>query len=157
MIQSILRGGTAGAVGTTVLYAVTYGDMAWRGRPASEAPSRLVDEIAQDIGHPVPGSDDIRDNRLSGLAALVAIALACGTGVAMSLLHSAGIRMPWWLGGALTGAIAMAGADVPMARLGVSDPKTWSLKDWASDVVPHLVYGVVTYGMVTSAERRARG
>jgi len=25
-----------------------------------------------------------------------------------------------------------------------SDPRSWAAADWASDVVPHLAYGVVT-------------
>ncbi|RPK34941.1 hypothetical protein EES40_32340 [Streptomyces sp. ADI93-02] len=44
-------------------------------------------------------------------------------------------------------ALAMALTDAPIARLGVSDPRTWSAHDWASDVVPHVVHGLVTYGI----------
>lgn len=138
-----------------MLNAVTYADMAWRGRPSSQAPARVVDQIAQEAGHPVPGSGDTRDNRLSGLGALSGIAVGCGTGAAVSLLRRVGIRMPWWLGGVVTGALAMAATDLPMARLGVSDPTSWSAKDWASDAVPHLLYGLVTYGIVTASDRRS--
>ncbi|MEU6005470.1 hypothetical protein [Streptomyces sp. NPDC047453] len=154
MIGSIVRGGAAGAAGTTVLNAVTYADMTWRGRPAGEAPAQVVDEIARDLGHPVPGTGGSRDNRLSGLGALAGIAVGCGTGAAVALARSAGVRMPWWLGGVVTGALAMAAADLPMARLGVSDPASWSAKDWASDVVPHLLYGLVTHGLLSAAEDR---
>ncbi|MEU3526170.1 hypothetical protein AB0E62_20275 [Streptomyces sp. NPDC038707] len=155
MMQSIVRGGAAGAAGTTVLNAVTYADMALRGRPASQAPAQTVDKMAHEAGHPVPGTDDTRDNRLSGLGALSGIAVGCGVGVAVSLTRSIGIRLPWWLGGAVTGALAMTVTDLPMARLGVSDPKGWSAKEWASDVVPHLMYGLTTYGVLTAADRRA--
>jgi hypothetical protein len=48
----------------------------------------------------------------------------------------------------------MAASDVPVARLGISDPRTWSAADWLSDVLPHLAYGLVTYGAVTGAEAR---
>jgi hypothetical protein len=72
--------------------------------------------------------------------------------VAVSLLRQIGIRMPWWLGGLATGALAMAAADIPMARLGVSDPATWSVKDWGSDVVPHLMYGMATYGILAASD-----
>ncbi|MGW4822428.1 hypothetical protein ACWEP4_26405 [Streptomyces sp. NPDC004227] len=154
MIGSIVRGGAAGAAGTTVLNAVTYADMAWRGRPAGEAPAQVVDEIARDLGHRAPGTGGSRDNRLSGLGALAGIAVGCGTGAAVALARSAGVRMPWWLGGVVTGALAMAAADLPMARLGVSDPASWSAKDWASDVVPHLLYGLVTHGLLSAAEHR---
>lgn len=70
------------------------------------------------------------------------------------MLRRVGVRLPWWLGGVVTGALAMAAADLPMARLGVSDPKSWSAQDWASDAVPHLMYGMVTYGIVTASERQ---
>ncbi|MBJ7902585.1 hypothetical protein [Streptomyces sp. DSM 110735] len=152
MIQTILRGGVAGAAGTTVLNAVTYADMALRGRPASEAPSEVVDKVAHDVGHPVPGEGATRDNRVTGIAALTGIGVGCATGVAVAVLRGVGIRMPWWLGGIVTGALAMAGADLPMARLGVSDPRTWSAVDWTSDVVPHLIYGTVTYGILTASD-----
>jgi len=38
----------------------------------------------------------------------------------------------------------MALSDVPLSLLGISDPASWSAKDWASDVVPHLAYGAIT-------------
>jgi hypothetical protein len=44
----------------------------------------------------------------------------------------------------LLAAAAMAGADAPMARLGLTDPKSWSSADWLADAVPHLAYGAVT-------------
>ncbi|MEU6404308.1 hypothetical protein [Streptomyces sp. NPDC046985] len=152
MMQSLVRGGVAGAAGTTVLNAVSYADMALRGRPSSEAPARTVEKIAEDAGHPVRGADGIRDNRLSGLGALSGIAVGCGVGAAVSLLRRAGVRMPWWMGGAVTGALAMAATDLPMRRLGVTDPASWSAADWVSDAAPHLAYGLVTYGIVTAAQ-----
>ncbi|PKW12240.1 hypothetical protein SAMN05428944_0514 [Streptomyces sp. 1222.5] len=154
MIDSVVRGGAAGAAGTTVLNAVTYADMAVRGRPSSRAPAEVAEKIAQDTGHPVAGAGETRDNRLSGLGALSGIAVGCGMGVAVSLMRQAGLRMPWWLGGVVTGGLAMAATDLPMARLGVSDPRTWSAKDWVSDVIPHVVYGLVTYGIVTASDHR---
>ncbi|MFS8200296.1 hypothetical protein ACLVWQ_16605 [Streptomyces sp. CWNU-52B] len=157
MITSIVRGCAAGAAGTTALNAVTYADMALRGRPASSAPETVVDRIATRLGRPVPApathSGD-RGNRLTGLGALSGIAVGTGTGAAVSLLHRAGVRPPVWLGGVLTGALAMALSDAPMACLGVSDPRTWSARDWAADAVPHLVHGLVTYGIVAAAEQR---
>ncbi|MCV2458290.1 hypothetical protein OEB94_03200 [Streptomyces sp. ICN988] len=155
MIQSIVRGVVAGAAGTTVLNAVTYADMAWRGRPSSEVPAQAVEKLTKQAGYPVPGSGSNHDNRLAGLGGLSGIAVGSGIGAGVSLLRRIGIRMPWWLGGVATGALAMAATDLPIARLGVSDPANWSSKDWASDVVPHLMYGLVTYGIVTATERRA--
>ncbi len=56
--------------------------------------------------------------------------------------------------GLVIGAAAMAGTDVPMAALGVSDPRTWAAKDWLSDAVPHLAYGLVTAAVVRGLDRR---
>ncbi|MFE9356574.1 hypothetical protein [Streptomyces olivaceoviridis] len=35
----------------------------------------------------------------------------------------------------------MAGSDLPATALKVTDPTTWSLTSWVSDIVPHLAYG----------------
>ncbi|MER5461243.1 hypothetical protein ABT010_11275 [Streptomyces sp. NPDC002668] len=153
MIRTIVRGCAAGAAGTTALNAVSYADMALRGRPASSVPETLVDTIATRMGLPLRDSAE-KGNRLIGLAAVTGVAVGCGTGAAVSLVHRAGARMPLWLGGALTGALVMVVADVPIARLGISDPRTWSAGDWASDVVPHLVFGLVTYGLVTAWDQQ---
>lgn len=153
MIRSIVRGCAAGAAGTTALNAVTYADMALRGRPASSIPEAVADRITSYLGHPVPHTGG-RDSRLTGLGALSGIAVGSGTGAVASLLRRAGVRVPVWLGGLLTGGLAMALTDVPIARLGINDPRTWSARDWASDAVPHLVYGLVTYGLVTAADQR---
>jgi len=39
---------------------------------------------------------------------------------------------------------ALVGTNAPMTMLGVTDPRTWPLNAWVSDVVPHLGYGAVT-------------
>ncbi|MFC8102341.1 hypothetical protein [Streptomyces sp. NPDC057363] len=153
MIRTIARGCAAGAAGTTALNAMTYADMALRGRPASSTPEVVIDTITTRLGCPVPDTRD-RGNRLTGLGALSGIAVGTGTGAAVSLIRRAGVRVPVWLGGLLTGALAMALTDAPMARLGVSDPRTWSARDWASDVVPHIAYGLVTYGIVSASDRQ---
>lgn len=149
MMRNLLRGAVAGAAGTTALNAVTYGDMAWRGRGPSGAPAQVVERLTEDTDLPVPGSGDTRGNRLTALGALSGIAVGCGIGAAVAVLHGSGVRMPWWLGGVVTGALAMAASDLPMAQTGVSDPRTWSAREWTSDVVPHLAYGLVTYTLVT--------
>ena len=45
----------------------------------------------------------------------------------------------------------MLASDVPLAALGVSDPRRWSAADWVSDAVPHLVYGVTTHATLAAA------
>lgn len=42
------------------------------------------------------------------------------------------------------GGGAMAATDASLARLGVSDPRQWSVGDWLSDAVPHAANRLVT-------------
>lgn len=144
MFRAILRGAAAGAVGTTALNAVTYLDMAVRGRPASDTPQRTVEALARRVGAAPPGEGETRANRLTGLGALAGIATGVGVGAVLGLARWYGWRPRPVLGAALAGAAAMAASDVPVARLGVSDPRTWSASAWVSDVVPHLTYGAAT-------------
>ncbi|SEG68902.1 hypothetical protein SAMN04489712_10930 [Thermomonospora echinospora] len=145
MCAGIGRGALAGAAGTTALNTVTYLDMVWRGRPSSSAPERSAERLSEISGLPVPGDERTRENRLTGLGALLGIAAGVGIGMAAGALRSAGVRMPSWLEPIAIGALAMAAMDTSMAAVGVTDPRNWSGKDWASDVIPHLAYGVVTY------------
>jgi hypothetical protein len=145
MIARVLgRGLAAGAAGTTALNAVTYIDMAARARGTSDMPEKAVEEIAERAGQQIPGAGDERSNRLQGLGALSGIAAGVGIGVAASVLAPVVRRLPVVLGGVLLGGGAMAATDLPMTKLKLTDPKSWSSTDWLSDAVPHLAYGVVT-------------
>lgn len=143
MFKRLLLGAAAGAAGTTALNAATYADMVWSARPASSTPQQVVEGLAKSADVDVPGEGEDRDNRLSALGAMSGIVTGVGVGAAYGLLDVVGLRPPAWLGGLLASAAAMAGSNVPMAVLGVSDPTTWAAKDWASDVIPHLAYGAV--------------
>lgn len=145
MFSALVRGALAGAAGTTALNAVTYLDMAGRGRPSSSLPEEAVDRLSQQAGRPVPGAGEERENRLQGLGALSGIAAGIGIGVAAGLFRPVLRRLPAVLGGTLLGAAAMAATDVPMTQLGLTDPARWSPADWAGDAVPHLAYGLVTH------------
>lgn len=158
MIRQTCAGAVAGAAGTTALNAVTYLDMVLRGRGGSSAPQQLVDEVSERTGVPVPGEGETRENRTSGLGAVLGML----TGVGVGALYGASRALPWRpavpVAGLLTGVAAMAGSDVPMATLKISDPRTWRGSDWLADIVPHLTYGVVTaavYEMTTPARRRS--
>ncbi len=147
-MSALTRGLAAGAVGTTVLNAVTYADMLLRGRPESEAPGRTVDALADRLGTEIPGSRSERGNRRTALGALSGTATGLAVGVVTSVLHRRGYRVPGLLGGAATGALAMGVTDGSMAALGVSDPRDWAPGDWVADAVPHLAYGLATHATV---------
>lgn len=142
--SAILAGAAAGAAGTTALNALTYVDMAVRGRPASSTPEKTVEKASDLTGVPVPGDDSAHDNRVSGLGALTGIATGVAVGACVGALH-AGRRRP---GGLVTAAAAsgaaLVAANAPMTAMGITDPRSWSASSWVSDVVPHLGYGAVT-------------
>lgn len=144
MLKFLLKGAAAGAAGTTALNATTYLDMAVRGRPTSSTPEDTVEKLA-DLAHvSIPGQGEERDNRVAGLGPLSGIATGVGVGVLLGLFRAMGWR-PTVAASAVTATVAaLIGANVPMTALGLADPRTWSPQDWAADVVPHLVYGLVT-------------
>lgn len=154
MFTNLLRGAAAGAAATTVLNAVTYLDMAWRARPASDLPQQAVDELARRAGKPVPGEGEQRQHRLEGLGPLAGIGAGIGIGMAAGLLRPIVTRLPLLFGATLLGGAAMAASDVPMAKLGLADPSKWSGQQWATDVAPHLAYGLTAAAVLRSWPRR---
>nr|WP_213454448.1 hypothetical protein [Micromonospora sp. NBRC 107566] len=141
----LLAGAAAGAAGTAALNAATYLDMAVRGRPASDTPERTVEAVAGRAHLPIPGKGEKRSHRVTALGALSGMTTGVAVGVAAAALHRLGVRPPTLVGAALTGLVAMAATDASMAGLKVTDPRTWSATDWISDLLPHFVYGAVTY------------
>jgi uncharacterized membrane protein len=150
LTSTVRRGLLAGAVGTTVLNAVTYTDMAWRGRDASSAPQETVKALASQAGVQVPGNRSQRPNRTTAVGALLGTASGLTAGVATALIRRSGVRLPLPLETGLAGATAMAMTDLPMVALRVSDPRAWSRADWLADVVPHLTYGLGTAAALRS-------
>jgi hypothetical protein len=123
--------------------------MAVTGRSASSAPRDSVKRVADAVGVSLP--DD--DAHLEAYGALGGIATGLGIGVVASLGRSAGIRFPAPLAASAIGALAMAATDAPMAAGGVSDPRDWSTRDWARDVVPHLAYGIGVHWTMNLVDR----
>jgi hypothetical protein len=142
--SAIGKGALAGAAGTTALNALTYLDMSVRARPASELPQQAVETLAEQAQHPVPGTGEEKQNRLTGLGSLSGIATGVGIGAAAGLLGPVLRHLPLGLSSVLIGGGAMAATDASMVRMGLTDPTSWSAADWASDAIPHLGYGVVT-------------
>ncbi|MEV7012537.1 hypothetical protein [Streptosporangium sp. NPDC051022] len=140
--MSIGAGVAAGAAGTTALDTVSYLDMVVRGRPASDVPAEAADELASRAGVDL-GPGDQGDNRRAGLGALLGYAAGLGVGALYGLLP--GDRRPPLPVAALgLSAAAMAAGDIPLAALGVTDPRRWDATSWVSDVLPHLAYGLTT-------------
>ncbi|HEV7207951.1 MAG TPA: hypothetical protein VGN54_04340 [Mycobacteriales bacterium] len=153
LISAIAAGAAAGAAGTTALNAATYLDMSIRGRPTSDTPEKTVEALADKAGAHIPGEGDTRDNRVAGLGPLSGVLTGVGIGALAGALRGLGLRLPLPLAGLLVGGAAMAGADIPMAALGVTDPRSWPPSSWAADGVPHLVYGLVTVGVLRGLMR----
>ncbi len=146
----IKRGLLAGAAGTTVLNAVTYLDMAVRGRPPSDTPERSVGQLLDQVGAQLPGDGAQREHRRSALGALSGIASGLGLGVAFSEARAAGIKLSGPVGAVVKGAAAMAATNAPMAAAGISDPRQWSAADWVSDALPHLAYGATAQAVISA-------
>ena len=149
MRRQILAGVLAGAVGTTVLNAVTYLDMAVRARPASSTPEDTVrkseDLTGLSLSDEGPDSDEAT-NRRSALGALLGIVSGLGVGAVYGLVRPGLGRVPLALLGLGAGLAANVGTTGPMAALGVTDLREWSADSWVSDLVPHLAYGFATAG-----------
>ncbi len=139
-----LLGAAAGAAGTTALNALTYVDMAARGRPASSTPETTVERLSEVAHVPIPGDEQTRENRVSGLGPLTGQLAGVGIGALLGLARAAGWRPAIGVSTAIATVGAMVGTSGPMTLLGVTDPRTWPATSWVVDVVPHLAYGAVT-------------
>jgi hypothetical protein len=143
VLRQLLLGAAAGAAGTTALNATTDLDMAVRGRGSSSTPEQTVEAMARAHGTDIPGEGEERRNRLSGLGPLTGVASGVGVGLAYGLLDALHAKPPARLGALLAGAGAMAVTNGTMAAYDVTHPAQWGARAWASDLVPHLVYGGV--------------
>lgn len=142
-----LRGAASGAVGTTALNAVTFGDMLVRGRPSSSVPAKAAGNLADAVGLASLRTDNDTpeaENRREALGALLGYATGVGIGAAYALTRKRTSVDHLFRSGVLLGLAAMAVGDAPIVLTGASDPRTWSPGAWLSDIVPHVVYGLVT-------------
>ena len=147
MLRGVLLGAVAGATGNLTLEIVTYGDMLLRGRSASGVPAKMAGILADKFGIEALSSaatGNQADNRRSAAGALLGYALGVGLGGAYGLVRPGLGRISMPLAGVAVGVAAMTAADASYAATGVSDPRTWTMTDWISDLVPHIIYGLVT-------------
>ena len=149
----LVRGAAAGAAGTTALNAVTYLDMVVRGRGASSTPEVTVEKLAEKAHVPIPGDEEHRSNRIAGLGPMTGLVAGIGVGVVVGLLRASGFRSQPLVGTVLTTLVVLVAANGPMTVLGITDPRTWSAPDWASDIVPHLAYGAVVTTTMDAFDR----
>jgi hypothetical protein len=137
-MSRMIQGVAAGAVGTSLLNAVTYLDMAIRGRPSSSVPAEDVEKLTG--GH--LGADEATASaRTEGLGALLGFVTGFAGGAVLGLVRPAARAVPWPVAAALTGIGVMIATDGASVALGSTDPRSWAPADWAADVVPHLAYG----------------
>jgi hypothetical protein len=149
----VLRGAAAGAAGTTALNAVTYLDMAVRGRPSSSTPEKTVEALAEKAHVTIPGDEEQRQNRIEGLGPLTGLVAGVGVGVLVGLARAAGFRSQPLVGTALTTVGVLVASNGPMTVFGITDPRTWSATDWVSDIVPHLAYSAVVKTTMDAFDR----
>ncbi|RFZ19683.1 hypothetical protein VIMS_01100 [Mycobacterium marinum] len=140
----LASGAIAGAAGTTALNVIAYLDIAVRGRSTSTTPEDTVNAMARLLHLTVPGTGDVLANRVAGLGALTGYAAGIGMGLVLGLAYGLGWRPRLLVAMLVATALALVGTNGPMTLLGVTDPRTWGLVGWISDLVPHLGYGVVT-------------
>ncbi len=148
-----LRGAAVGAAGSTALNAVTYLDMVVRGRGTSSTPEQTVEKLAEKAHVRIPGDEEKRSNRVQGLGPITGLVAGVGVGVGVGLLRAAGFRSRPLVGTVLTTLGVLVASNGPMTVLGVTDPRTWSATDWASDIVPHLAYGAVVKTTMDAFDR----
>ena len=149
MPSNVLLGTVAGAAGTMALDITTYGDMLLRGRPASGVPAKVAGILADKAGLDLAAGGataEQAESRRSAVGALLGYATGIGIGALYALLRPRLDGLPRPLAGVALGLAAMAASDVPIAATGASDPRTWGVAGWTSDLIPHLVYGLVTVG-----------
>jgi hypothetical protein len=115
--------------------------MLLRGRGSSDMPAEVADRLVNRAGIGM-GAGEAKSNREQAIGALLGYVTGLGVGAVYGLLPRMRGSPPSWAAGPLLGAAAMAGSDLPATALGVTDPRTWDQTSWASDVVPHLVYGL---------------
>ena len=159
MLRRATLGAIAGATGNLTLELVTYGDMLLRARASSGVPAKMAGIVAAAAGIEslaTTTTGEEAGNRRSAAGALLGYALGVGLGAAYGLVRSsAGGPALLPLAGLGVGLAAMTAADGAYALSGASDPREWSTADWVSDLIPHLVYGMVTVAAYEVVSRQS--
>ncbi|MET8331764.1 hypothetical protein [Streptomyces sp. NPDC005181] len=152
VMRPLLHGAVAGLAGTTALNIAGYADIALRGRPISDTPEITVRSLAAKLRIRIPGDDQILENRIAGLGPLTGYTVGLGMGAALSLAQAAGWPPTKASRYAVASLFALTVTNAPIILLGITDPRTWATSDWVSDIIPHVLYAVVTVRVLEKLE-----
>lgn len=149
IFRNLAFGALAGAAGSAVLNAVSYADMAVRGRPPSSLPEDMVTQFARRLhvralGKPPEELSAQEHNRRSGVAALLGYIDGIGTGAVYGVLRPVTPRLSWFWAGIALAILTMAASEGTATVMGQTDPRSWGLAGWLSDIVPRCFYGWTT-------------
>jgi hypothetical protein len=136
----------AGAAGTLALQATTYVDMAATGCPPSDLPERAAGRLARTLRVDLASrrGEQAAAHRRNAIGGLLGHATGMSVAIAYAPVRRRLRRPPTAIAGVALGLSAMAAAELPSVATGLTDPRTWGVRGWVSDPVPHLVYGLVT-------------
>jgi len=154
-LRHVAQGALAGAAGTAALNISTYVDMTMRGRGSIGVPAKVAGNLTEALGLDLEaqahGQDNASDSekakaqhRLSGLGALMGYATGLGIGALYGVTRPFLRKAPLPLVGLALGAAAMIASDAPATITCATNPKTWGVSGWLSDIAPHAVYGLAT-------------
>ncbi|GAC1614084.1 MAG: hypothetical protein NVS4B5_02220 [Vulcanimicrobiaceae bacterium] len=147
----MLFGLLAGAAGTAALDLFSYGDMAVRGRAASELPGTVVSKLAERAHFTsfALATDDTAKNRRGALGAIAGYGVGLGSGVAYAAIRPH-VRawLPWPVAGVVLGLATLVASEGSATALGATDWRTWSASEWFADIVPRTIYGLTTAWVV---------
>jgi hypothetical protein len=157
VMRPLLHGAIAGLAGTTALNIAGYADIALRGRPISDTPEITVRSLAAKLRIRIPGDDQVQENRIAGLGPLTGHTLGLGMGAALSLARAAGWPSTKASRYVVASLLALTVTNAPIVLLGITDPRTWAASDWVSDIIPHLLYAVITVRVLDKLEAAGAG
>jgi hypothetical protein len=159
-MNRIVIGAVAGAAGTVALDITSYADMVVRGRGASNLAAELVRRLAEKVGlDALSERDEAADaktkNRRTALGALAGYMVGITVGATYGATRPLFANLPLFAKAVIVGGLAMAASDVPLTKLGLTDPRQWGTVGWLSDIIPHVAYGLVTAAVTDSFATQA--
>lgn len=155
--ERLVKGLAAGAVGTSLLNTVTYLDMAVRGRASSSLPVEDVEQLTERAGISLGSDEQAASARKEALGALLGYLAGFAGGAAFAAVRPHARDVPRPLAAALTGGAIMVATDLTSTALKTTDPRSWSVSDWISDLVPHLAYGAGAVFTYDALDQRPAG